>query len=92
MQFLVHVKTENLRRLLASWWNPSKSHRKLREGQMIAKLSGRTYIMDDRGETLALLTDLKGRHPETVLIYEIKEKSIDELQALISDPPVSTSS
>jgi hypothetical protein len=86
MPFLVHVKTDSLRRLLASWWNPSKVHRQLLEGQMIAKLSSRNYLMDDRMETILVLADLKGRHPRNVAIYKISEE-IDDPRSLLPKTP-----
>ena len=82
MMFLVHAKTASVRRLLSSWWNPGKVHRHLLEGQMIAKLSSRNYLMDDRRETILVLADLKGRHPEDVTLYTVVGE-IDDPRSLL---------
>lgn len=75
MPYLVVVKTDNLRRLLASWHKPSPTHRKLREGQIIKKLAGRIYLFDDAEDTLYLLMELLGRHPKEVDTYYVEERT-----------------
>ena len=72
MPFLVSVNTESLRGLMNGWINSSKYQRHLPEGIIIDKLSARNIILSDSEESIHLLMDLKGRHPNDVTVYKMK--------------------
>ena len=81
MNLLIHVNNEKLKRLLRSWVNPGPKHRKLRKGQIVAKLGPGALLMRYDHDTLRLLEYLKGYNPKDVAVYkveELDEKAIQE--------------
>ena len=83
MPFLVSVNTESLRRLMNGWVNSSKYQRHLPEGVLIDKLSARNIILSDSEDSIRLLMDLKGRHPNDVTVYKIEEFTYEKLVGLL---------
>ena len=84
MYLIIHGSTERLKRLLRSWTNPGPKHRKLREGQIVAKLGPGTLLMKFDRDTIHLLAFQKDLHPSEVTLYVAQDVSQDRLWDLFS--------
>ena len=77
MPYLVRVKTESLRRLVAGWFKQGKEIRRVKKGVILEKLSGRLYIFDTSKDAVDLILELLGRHPQNVDVYTITKRTPD---------------
>ena len=80
MNLLIHVNNEKLKRLLRSWVNPGPKHRKLKKGQIVAKLGPGALLMRYDHDTLRLLEHLKGVNLKDVTVYKVEEFDATAIQ------------